>query len=213
VVLVFDGSVSMGLPLDIPVAIEVDLDRRMDAGDESARLEYRRWLANDQPKRIEVAKQAVGEMLGSADRALSIAAVAFTGCREITSHPYVGFDGRSRLNAFVGAVTPHRGGKTALVRSLQSALDMVRGGAGGRGRVILLTDGQETCGGDVCALAASTAKRQPGVRVDVVDLSGLSNARCLAEATGGVIVNYVEIRGRLALGNLLAQAANQCPAR
>jgi hypothetical protein len=211
VVLVFDGSVSMGLPLDMPGAIEVDLDRRMSAGDQSARLEYRRWLATDQPKRIDVAKQAVGEMLGIADPALSIAAVAFTGCREIASHPYVGFDGRSRLNAFVGSVTPRRGGDTALVRSLQSALDMIRGGAGGRGRVILLTDGQETCGGDVCALAEATAKSQPGVRVDVVDLSGLSNARCLAEATGGVIVNYAEFRGRL--GHLLAQAANQCPAR
>lgn len=214
VVLVFDGSVSMGLPLNMPRAIEVDLDRRMAAGDQSARLEYRRWLATDQPKRIEVAKQAVGEMLGIADPALSIAAVAFTGCREIATHPYVGFEGRSRLDAFVGSVTPRRGGDTALVRSLESALDMIRGGgAGGRGRVIMLTDGQETCGGDVCALAAAAAKSQPGVRVDVIDLSGLSNTRCLAEATGGVIVNYAEVRGRLALGPLLAQAANQCPAR
>jgi hypothetical protein len=209
VVLVFDGSVSMGLPLDMPLEVESDLDRRMAGGDQSARLDYRRWLATEGPKRLEVAKAAVGEMLQIADPLLSIGAVAFTSCLEIATHGFVPNGGRSLIGTFIGGVTPHRGGETALTASIRTALDMITGA----GRVVVLTDGQETCGGDLCGLAAETARNRPGVRIDVVDLSGRSNAACIAAATGGLKLDFAEMRERISLSQLLVQSANQCPAR
>jgi hypothetical protein len=210
VVLVFDGSLSMGLPVDMPHDIEADLDRRMAGGDNQARTEYRRWLATDQPKRIDFAKRAVGEMLTEADPKLEIGAVAFTACLEIARRPFVGFDARGQLAGFINGVTPHRGGDTPLTNSIRAALDMLQGA---RGRVIVLTDGQETCGGDLCTLAREAARNQAQARVDVIDLSGHSNAACIAEATGGFALNYADVRGRISLSSLLVRAANQCPAR
>lgn len=213
VVLVFDGSVSMGLPLDIPLDLETELDRRMDAGDNEARLEYRRWLALDTPKRIETAKAAVNVMLAEADPKLQIGAVAFTGCLEIATHPFVSLGGRAQLGAFIGGVTPHRGGATPLTASVRAALGLLAGSeGGGQARIVVMTDGQETCAGDLCALAADIAKGRPGVRVDVIDMSGRSNAACLAEATGGRTLNHAGVRGGISLGSLLVRTANQCAA-
>jgi hypothetical protein len=206
-VLVFDGSVSMGLPLDMPDGIETELDRRIANGDEEARLEYRRWLASDQPKRLESAKAAVRTMLDEASPRLGIGAVAFTACTEIAAQPIVPFAQREDVAAFIAAVTPHRGGDTALARSTQTAFDMLRATGG---RVIVLTDGAETCGGDICALAETAAKMTPKLTVDVVDLSGQAKAACLASATGGVMLTYTETRERMPLGRLLVRAANQC---
>ena len=213
VVLVFDGSVSMGLPLDMPLDLETELDRRMEAGDNDARLEYRRWLALDTPKRIEAAKAAVNVMLAEADPKLRIGAVAFTGCLEIATHPFVPLGGRTQLGAFIGNVTPHRGGATPLTASVRAALDLLSGSeGGGRARIVVMTDGQETCAGDLCALAADMAKGRSGVRVDVIDMSGRSNAACLAEATGGRALNYAGVRGGISLSSLLVRTANQCAA-
>jgi len=211
VVLVFDGSVSMGLPVDMDVDLEAELDRRMAMGDNAARVEYRRWLATDKPKRIDVAKAAVSEMLSRSDPQLRIAAVSFTSCQDISSHRFVSVGDRTDVGSFVSAVTPKRGGDTALTASIGAALSLLRSNApGGRGRVLVLTDGQETCGGNLCALARVTAREQPGARVDVVDLSGQSNASCITEATGGLMLNYTEARKSLSLSGLLVRAANQC---
>ncbi len=208
VVLVFDGSVSMGLPLDMPLDLEAALDRRMDQGDEAARLEYRRWLATDQPKRLDYGKDAVRAFLQDADPQLSIGAVAFTACTEISSRPFVTVNGRPQLAEFIGGVTPHRGGDTALVQSIETALSLLQG----RGRIVVLTDGAETCGGNLCAVASRIANSRSGVRVDVIDLAGRSNAACMTDATGGVLLNYAEMRSSIPLGRLLVRAANQCAA-
>jgi hypothetical protein len=210
VVLVFDGSVSMGLPLDIPDALEAELDRRMDQGDESARTEYRRWLAMDKPKRMDIAKGAVGAMLADANSSIKVGAVSFTACREIATHPFVPFVERGQIGGFISSVTPHRGGDTPLASSIEAALGLLRG-EGPRGRIVVLTDGQETCGGNLCALAADIAKNQPQVRVDVVQLKGQSDAACLTQATHGQLINYTVAPGGIPLGRLLLRETNQCP--
>ena len=217
-VLVFDGSVSMGLPLDMPAEVEAELDRRIVEGDEAARLEYRRWLEyrpwleSGRPSRLGLAKEAVSKMLNEADQALRIGAVAFTACAEIADHEIVSVEERLSLESFITSVTPHRGGDTALAGGVSAALRMLGGGGERRrGRIIVLTDGKETCGGDVCALAGTIASRDPEIRIDIVDMSGHSDATCLAAATGGRILAYDRTQPE-SLHGLLSGAANRCKA-
>ena len=77
----------------------------------------------------------------------------------------------------------------------------------GRGIVVLVTDGNETCGGRPCALGASLAAEAPGITVHVIGFRvehdpfawdspeagavqpGISVAKCLSDATGGLYVS------------------------
>jgi Ca-activated chloride channel family protein len=59
--------------------------------------------------------------------------------------------------------------------------------------IVLLTDGEETCGGSPCALARALKARGAGITVHVVSYriksslgsSGVFGAMCLADETGG----------------------------
>lgn len=56
--------------------------------------------------------------------------------------------------------------------------------------VVLLTDGEETCGGDPCRVAADLKRRGPGLTIHVIGYregqeGGYFNARCMADHTGG----------------------------
>lgn len=73
-----------------------------------------------------------------------------------------------------------------------------------RGTVVLVTDGDETCGGTPCQLAAEFAATAPGLTVHVIgfkvrarhftwdpsdDTTAISAARCMADYTGGEYVS------------------------
>lgn len=62
--------------------------------------------------------------------------------------------------------------------------------------VVLLTDGEETCGGDPCGLARELKAKGEHLTVHVIgyrnsasDGMGYLQSRCLAEATGGLYIS------------------------
>jgi len=65
------------------------------------------------------------------------------------------------------------------------------------GVVVLLTDGEETCGGDPCAAAKALRAQGEGITVHVIGYrmrelattAGYLQSRCLAETTGGVYIS------------------------
>jgi Ca-activated chloride channel family protein len=90
----------------------------------------------------------------------------------------------------VAALKP--AGRTPLTRAVAMAADAL----GYRERpatIVLLTDGEETCGGEPCALARTLKANGAGITVHVVSYriksslgsSGVFGAMCLAEETGG----------------------------
>lgn len=54
-----------------------------------------------------------------------------------------------------------------------------------RKKIILVTDGGETCGGDPCAYIRSILKSHKDLQIDVVQLGSDNSLRCLPTATGG----------------------------
>lgn len=63
--------------------------------------------------------------------------------------------------------------------------------------IILITDGEETCGGDPCALAEELSRKGQKTTVHIIGykdelaIKGPFQSRCLAEATGG---RYISVR-------------------
>ena len=56
-------------------------------------------------------------------------------------------------------------------------------------RVILISDGGESCGGDPCAFVRRLAKERNDIQIDVIMINGLNKFKCLAEATNGNFYN------------------------
>lgn len=86
-------------------------------------------------------------------------------------------------------------GRTPLTQSVQDAADVLEY----RSKpavVILMTDGEDTCGGKPCNLALQMKKDAKDLTVHVIGyrmkeaagLNGFFEARCLAEQTGGIYV-------------------------
>nr|WP_319390339.1 hypothetical protein [uncultured Cohaesibacter sp.] len=65
------------------------------------------------------------------------------------------------------------------VPALNLAVQKVKRNGGGR--IILVSDGKDTCDGDPCAAARQNAD----IEIDVVSLGGGDALACVANATGG----------------------------
>ncbi len=82
-------------------------------------------------------------------------------------------------------------GKTPLTAAVEKAANELMN-VGGQTNIVLFTDGLETCGGDLCALAEELKKSSVGLKANVIgfDLKEGDDKqlRCLADATGGVYV-------------------------
>lgn len=84
------------------------------------------------------------------------------------------------------------GGRTPLARSVEQALDVLKDSPR-PAEIIVLTDGEDTCGGDPCLLAKRIQAQEPGITVHVVGFrlpeeTETGGASCLARETRGRFV-------------------------
>lgn len=56
-------------------------------------------------------------------------------------------------------------------------------------KIILVTDGGETCGGDPCAFIRNLMRYRKDIRIDVIMVNGSNKLRCLADESGGRYYN------------------------
>lgn len=83
-------------------------------------------------------------------------------------------------------------GRTPLTRSVAVAVDALKDSPR-PAEVVVLTDGEDTCGSDPCDLARRLKVEAPGIRVHVVGFrlpsyNATAGAQCLATETGGMFV-------------------------
>ncbi len=80
------------------------------------------------------------------------------------------------------------GGSTPLTLALKEAVDVdfATLSTNYPKKIVLITDGVESCGGDPCAYAKNLVKKRRDIIVDVVLVSAYSDElKCLADTTGG----------------------------
>ena len=145
------------------------------------------WGQIDGTAKIEIARDAIGRMLADwpEDRALGLMAYGHRregDCDDIETLIRPGPLDSGAVDAALEGVTPR--GKTPVGASVRAAAETV----GQNGSVVVVTDGLENCGADLCALGKDLAASKAGftahlIGFDVDDAEG--QLACLAEATGG----------------------------
>lgn len=79
-----------------------------------------------------------------------------------------------------------------------------------RKKIILVTDGAETCGGDPCAYAAQLMGSRRDITIDVIMIGGSNELRCLADATGG---KFYKVNDKQSFDNALQTTFETKPAQ
>ncbi len=183
VVLALDHSKSMGLPLDMDPALAIRLEAEMESGSSDAwkaSRTYNDYIASPGRKRLDELKSSVGEVARRLGEQTRIGVVTFAGCNGVVD---MGDYDKARRERLIGKISQlETMPATPAADALKVAME--KAGRVSGGRVILVSDGNDTCEGDPCAVA----QRISGVQVDVISLGGRQSLACVAQATGGRLV-------------------------
>jgi Ca-activated chloride channel family protein len=149
------------------------------------------WAPVNGRPRIEVAREALGELLKGWDPKVEVGLMSYghrrkNDCSDIEVLAPAAKVDAAKLGAIAGRISPQ--GMTPLSAAVKQAAESLKY-TEQRATVILISDGIETCKADPCALGAELKKLGVEFRAHVIgfavqrqDEGGL---RCLANATGG----------------------------
>jgi Mg-chelatase subunit ChlD len=133
--------------------------------------------------RLDAAKGAIGDLLNALPADVDVGLVEFRDCERVQRDRFYSGAERGQLKAQVDALQPGRG--TPLARSVERAGAILSTQV--PAVMIVVTDGEDSCGGDPCAAAREIKRKRPNLVINVIDIGsgGASPAACMAEITGG----------------------------
>jgi Ca-activated chloride channel family protein len=116
---------------------------------------------------------------------------AYNDCGSIALRMRPTIDAAAPMLRIIQSINPR--GRTPLTESVRKAAEEL-GYVQHEATVVLVTDGEETCGQDPCKVAAQLKRAGPGLTVHVIgyrdeQLQGYFTARCMADETGGQYVS------------------------
>lgn len=149
------------------------------------------------PSRMDRVRQALVKVLPAASRARRLGLMVYgpgpntNTCKNVDLRLPLTSNAGTRIMQEVERLRP--AGRTALTSSVQQAAEILHH-ENKPAVVVVLTDGQDTCGGDACRLARELKTLHPAVTVHVIGyrlrpLTGEALPfveRCLADETGGI---------------------------
>ena len=137
--------------------------------------------------RMDRAKTSIDHVVRGLPDPVTIGLIEFTNCNNVRRDKFYTSPQRPALLSEVNKLTPQQG--TPLAGSIKRAGDIASQDA--ESVIVLVTDGDDSCGGDPCAEARAIKARKPKVKINIVDLSDGSQSsvmRCVANATGGQVL-------------------------
>ncbi len=171
------------------------------------------WGRVDGRPKIEIAREAVGEMLSGWDASVPLGLMAYghrrkDDCSDIEMVVPPGRHDRAAFSNALDALSPR--GQTPLSAALRAAADGM-GSSEGPATVILVSDGRESCGEDPCASAKMLRKTGVAFTAHAIGFSlddpdAEAQLQCLARATGG---RYVEAGSVDALNRALDEVGGK----
>ena len=151
------------------------------------------WGQIDGVSKIEIARDVIADLVGDIDPNARFGLVAYghrekADCQDIELVLPVGPLDASAFSAAVNSLTPR--GRTPLTDAVRQAAEVLNY-QDRPSRIILVSDGLESCNADPCALAAELARGGVDFTAHVVgfDVAGIedqSQLSCLADQTGGL---------------------------
>ncbi len=151
------------------------------------------WGQIDGVSKIEIAREVIANLVGDIDPNTNFGLVAYghrekANCQDIELVLPVAPLNAATFSAAVNGLTPR--GRTPLTEAVRQAAEVLNY-RDRPSRIILVSDGLESCNADPCALAAELARGGVDFTAHVVgfDVAGIedqSQLSCLADQTGGL---------------------------
>lgn len=181
--IVLDASGSMRLPADASLSqIQGMLNQLGPLGALGAAIIGQTSAG---PSRLDSAKRGVNSVVRSMPDDVDVGLVTLQRCPMATDDGFFGGADRGRLYARVDALRPMQG--TPLAQGILQAGEMVDG-VKAPAVMVVISDGDDSCGGDPCAAARRLHAQKPLLKINVVDILGNGAGSCVATATGGRVL-------------------------
>jgi Ca-activated chloride channel family protein len=191
VMLVLDTSNSMRLPIDMERSKARSVLEGLAKGDIKALDVLESFTAtNTKNRRIDVAKDALTKVVDQLPSHMKLGVVTFGMCSGAISLGDTDHSSRAQLVEAIRAIEPRAG--TPLAGGLEVAsfyLDGVERSAA----MVVISDGEESCGGDPCATARRLKQAKPKLTINVIDVTGDAAAACVAAETGGRVLTPAKV--------------------
>jgi len=202
VVLSVDLSLSMEFCISTPAARDRELNelqRRLSQ--RMTDYQYRRLEAqynalaasmtcSPPQRRLDSAKRALTDLAANAKSSTAFIMQSFNACgRAPVTHGR--YDKNQRDNMIAQINNMRAGPDTNLAAAISAAAAQVRGGrtADAPASIVIVSDGQDGCGGDPCAEARRVKALMPFTKIHVVSVGGdAAMGQCIANATGGTVI-------------------------
>ena len=218
VALSVDLSPSMGYCLDASLESEQRLDalyRQIQNASSTQRTSlqasYNALLGslqcNAPGRRIDAAKTALTRLAAGAQSDTTFVLQSFSYCRPPQDHGRYPQNVRGEMVNRISGL--QLGESTSLALALAGAAAALEGGrtADKPASIVVVSDGQDSCGGDACAAARRVKQSHPFTKIHVISVGGdLSVGRCIADATGGKVF---EARDAANLARAIAEASGE----
>lgn len=137
------------------------------------------------PTRLEAAKRGVNSVVSSMPNDVDVGLVTLQRCPSANNEGFFSGAERGRLYSRVNALSPMQG--TPLAQGIMQAGQMVDG-VKAPAVMVVISDGDDSCGGDPCAAARALKQSKPLLKINVVDILGNGVLSCVAHATGGQVL-------------------------
>jgi hypothetical protein len=136
--------------------------------------------------RMQAAKNSAADLIRALPGGIDIGVVNFADCSTINRERFYATNERAALISSILGINPMGG--TPLARAIQRAGNVSSGQA--PAYIVVVSDGDDSCGGDPCAVARALKASKPNVIINPINLSGSLNAtlQCVANATGGKVL-------------------------
>ena len=188
VAVVFDHSGSMRLNIATTPEQEKQI---MQAGSNNLLLQLLGSMPNSvlnlvdkEPRRITVAKKAVTDVVKRLPSDVNAGLVTLGNCPNALNRGFFKSNQRGALLGQIDRLEPERG--TPLADAIWRAGSMVDG-VKRESMILVVTDGDESCDGDPCAIARELAAAKPLLTINVVDIGNSGAGNCLASAGRGKV--------------------------
>jgi hypothetical protein len=188
-IVVFDASGSMQINVNATEAEQEWLFKILSAGPNplsrlspSDREKFQRL--HREPTRIVTAKQATINVVQRLPKDVGTGLVVVDQCPAARNMGRFNPSQRDQMISRLNQLTPHQG--TPLADGLLQGGELADG-VTRQSTILLVSDGDESCGGDPCFVARNLKRQKPHLKINVIDIGGTGAANCAAELTGGKV--------------------------
>ncbi len=196
-IVVFDASGSMQININATEAEQEWLFKILNAGPNplsrlspSEREKFERL--HREPTRMVTAKQATISVMQRLPKDVGTGLVVVDQCPGGARN--LGRFSPSQRDQMIGRLkqlTPHQG--TPLADGLLQGGELADG-VTRQSTILLVSDGEESCGGDPCFVARNLKRKKPHLKINVIDIGGTGAANCAAELTGGQVYTVSNVK-------------------